>query len=185
MIKRKPKTPDNQIVGVIKANLPNNEEAYRIGTGEGVWFLVDKETNDAYNRNARKGTYKGILDNDSVYYPKLVHGIVCPIEMRGNKRPVVPYQWLKDNFSMNGTYYYFDCMDAILGHKLLDPDDLRQLIYIKDSPYNESDIISIAIDYEADLYKCLYKDGQEMAREKLYDALAMYNEINTEEQECK
>ena len=79
----------------IKVNLPPDEEAYKYGYGEGCFFIVDDETKEAYDRDAEDGEYYGILDNDSFYYPGLNHGERLPIEMRGEKRPVVPIDALK------------------------------------------------------------------------------------------
>lgn len=53
-------------------------------------------TNDP--RPYTEKAYTAILDNDSVYYPELVHGTEMPIEMRGENRPVVPYSWLVKNY---------------------------------------------------------------------------------------
>ena len=65
----------------------------------------------AYDNDEAGTTYTGILDNDSWYYNGLVHGEVMPIEMRGEKRPVVPYSWLIERFEVNkkefeGTPFY-------------------------------------------------------------------------------
>ena len=72
----------------IKINLPQTEEDYLAGNGEGVWMLVDSETKKAYDEDAKGGRYVGILDNDSLYFPNLVHGKLIPFEMRGQDRPV-------------------------------------------------------------------------------------------------
>lgn len=82
----------------IKVNLPASQEAYNRGNGEGVWALVTQETKKAYDSDETGKAYTAILDNDSVYYPELVHGTEMPIEMRGENRPVVPYSWLVMNY---------------------------------------------------------------------------------------
>lgn len=82
----------------IKVNLPSNKGNYKSGNGEGCWALVDDETKEAYDNDVESGEYKAILDNDSFYYPGLLAGKEIPIEMRGEFRPVVPYQWLVDNY---------------------------------------------------------------------------------------
>lgn len=82
----------------IKVNLPASQEAYDRGNGEGVWCLVTEDVKKAYDADEVGTSYTAILDNDSVYYPKLVHGTKIPIEMRGEYRPVVSYKWLIKNY---------------------------------------------------------------------------------------
>lgn len=80
----------------IKVNLPGSKADESTGNGEGVWVLVNKPVKEDYDADARGGFYFGILDNDSCYWPGLNHGAVIPFEMRGDKRPVAPYEWLYD-----------------------------------------------------------------------------------------
>lgn len=82
----------------IKVNLPGNEEAYKNGNGEGVWVLVEENIKKAYDTDESGTTYEGVLDNDSIYYPGLIHGTIIPFEMRGQNRPVTPYEWLIKNY---------------------------------------------------------------------------------------
>lgn len=84
----------------IQVNLPPTEQDYLSGSGEGCWFIVDDETKAAYDRNEQSTgkLYEGTLDNDSIYYPTLNHGERLPIEMRGDKRPVVPYSYLLQHY---------------------------------------------------------------------------------------
>lgn len=72
----------------IKINLPETQEDFISGNGEGVWVLVDDETKAAYDKDVVGGCYFGILDNDSIYWPNLVHGTKVRFEMRGQYRPV-------------------------------------------------------------------------------------------------
>lgn len=85
----------------IKVNLPQSEEAYRQGTGEGCFFIVSDEVKRAYDADEAGTTYTGILDNDSSYYRGLYHGEELTIEMRGDKRPVVPYSQLIKRYELN------------------------------------------------------------------------------------
>lgn len=78
----------------IKANIPPTKEHYEAGAGEGCFFIVDDRTKTAYDLNATGGGFFGILDNDSLYYPGLKHGERLPLEMRGDCRPVVPFEAL-------------------------------------------------------------------------------------------
>lgn len=82
------------IYKTFKVNLPDTEEEYAKGNGEGCFALFDDKEADLYEMDAN-GTGEVILDNDSIYYPKLKHGTKVPIEYRGNNRPVVPYSWLQ------------------------------------------------------------------------------------------
>ena len=89
------KKKSTKYVYSIKVNLPETQEEYEQGAGEGCFFLVDKETMEAYEQNATGGGFFGILDNDSYYYPGLKHGERLPLEMRGDRRPVVPLEALQ------------------------------------------------------------------------------------------
>ena len=88
----------------VKINLPDSRESYESGNGEGCWAIIEGAAATAYEEDGRydpetgAGLYKAILDNDSWYYPGLVHGTEVPIEMRGPSRPVVPIAWLADNY---------------------------------------------------------------------------------------
>ena len=86
----------NTFKNLIKCNLPRTPEAYEVGNGEGCFFLVDDKTKEAHDNDATEGTFFGILDNDSFDYPNLKHGVLLPLEMRGDKRPVVPLEVLQD-----------------------------------------------------------------------------------------
>lgn len=152
----------------IKANLPATEEDYKGGGGEGCFFIVDHETKKAYDNDTKGGLYFGTLDNDSIYWPTLRHGTVCPLEMRGENRPVVPYQWLKDNYSITGIYYLFDCLDE-LSDQLFSLEDLRRYFFKSDNePFTERDIIRIAFDREAELYRETYENGELIESECIY-----------------
>lgn len=82
----------------IKANLPASLDDEKQGAGEGVFVLVDPTTKRAYDTDEAGTKYKGILDNDSLYYPGLKQGTVLSFEMRGEKRPVVSFNWLVENY---------------------------------------------------------------------------------------
>ena len=85
----------------IKVNLPNSEEKYIAGNGEGVWCLVDEDTKRAHDENETGGGYTAILDNDSLYWDGLKHGVEMPIELRGDYRPVVPFGWLAAHYEIS------------------------------------------------------------------------------------
>ena len=79
----------------IKANLPRTQMEYEEGNGEGCWFIVDRSTKEAYDRNNIGSNFVGVLDNDSLFYEGLQHGVTLPIEMRGVFRAVVPVEALQ------------------------------------------------------------------------------------------
>lgn len=85
----------NNYVHSIKANLPSTEAEYVEGNGEGCFFLIDDKAKKAYDTDEEGTVYEGILDNDSMYYPGLLHGTKVPLEMRGELRPVVPISFLQ------------------------------------------------------------------------------------------
>lgn len=78
----------------IKAMIPPSEEYYKHGAGEGCFFIVDDRTKTAYDLNATGGGFFGILDNNSMYYKGLKCGERLPLEMRGDRAPVVPIEAL-------------------------------------------------------------------------------------------
>lgn len=86
-----------EYIHLIKVNIPATNEAYIDGSGEGCWARVNDAGEEAYRTDADEGTFPAILDNDSVYYPKLTHGTEILVEMRGTNKPVVPYYWLETN----------------------------------------------------------------------------------------
>ena len=86
---------DTKEPNYIKVNLPPDKEWYKHGAGEGCWFIVDDKTKAAHDQDATGGGFYGVLDNDSLYYPGLMHGERLPIEMRGARRPVVPIEALQ------------------------------------------------------------------------------------------
>ena len=90
---------------LIKVNLPADMESYRHGFGEGVWVLVDAKTKAAHDSDTQGGLYEGVLDNDSYYWTGLEHGAVIPFEMRGDRRPVVPFDWLEEHYTLNKHFF--------------------------------------------------------------------------------
>lgn len=79
----------------VKVNLPADRQGYERGNGEGCWAVIKGDAVMAYEGD-ELGNYTATLENDSVYYPGLGVGDVVPIEMRGEFRPVVPYEWLQE-----------------------------------------------------------------------------------------
>lgn len=80
----------------IKVNFPPTAEDFASGNGEGMWVLVDPETKAAHDADATGGSYAGILDNDSIYFPGLGHGDAVRFEMRGEYLPVAFFDGFLD-----------------------------------------------------------------------------------------
>ena len=72
----------------IKINLPQSQDKFAKGLGEGIWVSVDDITMAAYNSNTQGGVYTGSLRNDSYYFPHLKWGCTISFEMRGMNRAV-------------------------------------------------------------------------------------------------
>lgn len=69
----------------------------------------------------------------------------------------------------NGIYYLFDCLDGIIGDRLLTLEELRDLMTRENVTYTEKDARRIAGDYEATLIRYEYKDGEVVNEKTLYD----------------
>ena len=61
----------------------------------------------------------------------------------------------------DGIYYYFDCLDGIIGEELITAEELSKRLYGRDKSLTEAQIKHIAADYEAELHRYTYKDGKE------------------------
>ena len=82
---------------MFRVNLPSTEKSYRNGNGEGVWCYGNEETYNALvENNVSEGIYYVKIQNDSVYFPELVCDTCIPVEARGEKRPVCPFDFIKD-----------------------------------------------------------------------------------------
>ena len=71
------------------------------------------------------------------------------------------------NAILNGVYYLLDSMDAKFSNKYLTSDQISGRLYADGRKLTEQDIKNIALDYEADLFKVTFKDGEPIAREQL------------------
>lgn len=70
---------------------------------------------------------------------------------------------------LNGTYYLFDCLDGVIGDRLLTIEELRQAMTRENVTYTEKDAKCIAMYYEATLYRYKYIDGEVKESKVLYD----------------
>ena len=89
----------------IKVNLPETEESYNKGNGEGCWAEIDDKTFQDWETDREGGQYVGRLLNTPFFdFHGLQYGDLFVFEMRGDKRPVATmYQdteviinWLKN-----------------------------------------------------------------------------------------
>ncbi len=85
----------------VKVILPTSPQSYDDGIGEGIWAIVDDRAKTAYDLDATAAGFDCVLDNASCYWIGLYPGEVMPLEMRGDKRPVVPFDWLSERFELN------------------------------------------------------------------------------------
>lgn len=72
--------------------------------------------------------------------------------------------------NLNGTYYLFECMDGVIGNRLLTLEELRQAMTWENVTYTEKDAKRIAMDYEAILYRYEFIDGELKEIEMIYEA---------------
>lgn len=70
---------------------------------------------------------------------------------------------------LNGTYYLFDCLDGVIGDRLLTIEELRQAMTWENVTYTEKDAKRIAIYYEATLYRYKYINREVKESKMLYD----------------
>lgn len=68
--------------------------------------------------------------------------------------------------TLNGNYYYFDCMNAFLTER-----------YFKETAFKgDSEAIETAANYEATLYKYTFKDGEPVETITLYDPFNIFED---------
>lgn len=68
---------------------------------------------------------------------------------------------------LDGVYCWLDCLDGEIGEKYLTAEELSNALYGRDKHLTEHDIKLIAADYEAELHKYVFKDGQEIEHKQL------------------
>lgn len=70
--------------------------------------------------------------------------------------------------------YYFDCLDGLLSEKLFTPSEIKKVLTGKAEPMTETEIIRIAKNYEATLYRYEKdKDGNPINEVIIYDPFDM------------
>lgn len=91
----------------IRVNVPHDYDEYLSGNGEGCWALAEEDVKALYDADAQDEpgeTHRAILDNDCLAWPFLRHGCAIEIEMRGEFRPVVSYEFLRRQALTHGAH---------------------------------------------------------------------------------
>jgi hypothetical protein len=73
--------------------------------------------------------------------------------------------------NLNGVYYFFECLDGVIGDRLITLEELRECLTTDPTPLTEKDAISIAKNYEADLYRYTYRDGEKVESKQLVELM--------------
>lgn len=85
---------------IIKVNLPDSEENFISGNGEGVWAFIRNE-DDMEKYDNGEGSFEVILLNHSMYYYNILSwGNVILVDGRGaSDRPVMNKEWIEQILS--------------------------------------------------------------------------------------
>ena len=67
----------------------------------------------------------------------------------------------------NGIYYLFDCLNGTIGGELITADEVSARLYGDGRTLTENELKIIAANYEAELFKYEYRDGEEVERRQL------------------
>lgn len=82
--------------GYMKFNIPDVDSLYD-GNGEGVWGWMTPEDKEKYNDDTFFGELPAVLLNTPInYYGILWWGCEVVVQCRGNERPVLSPEWVKD-----------------------------------------------------------------------------------------
>lgn len=91
------RTANNGMYRYIKVKLPETKE--NDNNGEGCWAIMSSKTFVECDSDMQcEKTYKAVLCNNSLFFNGLDYGTIIPVKSRGNLRPVVPYEWLNENY---------------------------------------------------------------------------------------
>ena len=74
---------------------------------------------------------------------------------------------MADNAS--AIYYYFDCLDGIIGDRYFTPQEIAEILTGKPEPMPEKELIKEAANYEATLYRHEITNGEITATHTLYN----------------
>ena len=72
--------------------------------------------------------------------------------------------------SLEGVYYFFDCMDGLIGDEPMKPEQVRKILTGEAGTYTEKELIRIAADHEATLYRQEYQGGDLIKETRIYNA---------------
>ena len=78
----------------MKFNIPDSEEKFKSGNGEGVWAMpLTPDDRAIYKDDSAVGKkFQVIILNDALTYP-IEWGSIITVESRGDDRPVLSYDW--------------------------------------------------------------------------------------------
>ena len=80
----------------VRINIPSDIDSYNSGHGEGAIWLVSPEDNEDLNNEKTDGEFEAVLATGSSYYDEIEFGYVLTAEHRGEKRPVIKWDIVKD-----------------------------------------------------------------------------------------
>lgn len=84
--------------GMIKFNIPDEDNIGKTINGEGVWGWVTKEDKEKYDDDNFSGDIKVILANTPLnFYGLFFWGTELCITCNGSSRPVLSMQWMQEN----------------------------------------------------------------------------------------
>lgn len=125
------------------------------------------------------GKKESIEDKEAAYYEVCIdgvkwftsdnptHGVILYTLLRDHVTEYMHYVTTGTNF-----YYYFDCLDGELGERYLTSSEVNKLVYNVNEDLPESNIIRIAKEYEATLYRYEKTEEGDYTNETLlYDCL--------------
>lgn len=76
----------------------------------------------------------------------------------------------KESQELNGIYYLLDCLDGDIGGQYLTAQEIHEKMDGKSENYTDKELIRIASNYEADLYKVEIKHDIIINKTLLYEA---------------
>lgn len=91
--------------GMIKFNIPDEDEVGETNNGEGVWGWIAREDREKYNDDNFKGDIKVILANTPLnFFGIFFWGTELEITCNGKERPVLSFEWVKKNVFQQDWY---------------------------------------------------------------------------------
>ena len=89
----------------IRVIVPESAEECARGDGEAVSACVCAAAKADCEAGARGRIYDAFLEKSPRGWPDLFAGALVPIELRGEGRPVVPFEWLQWRYTRRRDYF--------------------------------------------------------------------------------